>query len=144
MLKNKINDYEIVQKKFLLIKMFFSDIQEYFRHIVPLVTQQCPPKNLIPSLLFRDCQFPDTFSLEDEIEEHEHTIQQLQNNGIFQKVLELNASVINKDIGLVENPQMQKKNDLEKLSTELNVISQTYLALKEETKAVELDLIQVC
>ncbi|CAH1159319.1 unnamed protein product [Phaedon cochleariae] len=122
-------------------------LKQYWVHTVPDVTEQCSSRNLVPSLLFNDLEFPQNSSLLKLLNKQSQT--QVIDNIDTEMMISLspkimdnsNQEVNNKETdGVVENKTMENK--IEKLSVALEENKAEYLALQEDIKNDELQLSQ--
>lgn len=115
-------------------------MKEYVDNFAPVINQ-CSSKNLIPTLLFQDCSFPDCFKLFDQVDEQ--NIRQIQNNDHIKNFPQLKEATIN--AGSIQKSTVQPHDEIaiEVLSKELNDMKQQYMFLKEEIEKIQVDLSEV-
>lgn len=97
----------------------------------------------MPSMLFQDCYFPDTFNLVDFVEEPGQHIEQLENQNHIENFLKINASTITSENSQNENIEIQHEVEMDKMSCELNDMKQKYVSLKQAITDMQLNLTKV-
>nr|CAI5860956.1 unnamed protein product [Callosobruchus analis] len=117
---------------FVICMDIFTDLKQYWINVVPPVTKQGSVKQLIPSLLFKDCHTPTSSSYLNVIEcDQENLVEKMESDIQLHKDLN-EATSISKNKAEIG----QIIEEVQSLNVELNV-------LREELKSDEHELSKV-
>ncbi|CAH1106385.1 unnamed protein product [Psylliodes chrysocephalus] len=117
-----------------------EELKYYWIHNVPDVTKQCSHRKLIPSLLYKDSEFPEDFDLKNVIRKSEivslNTIETDLNIPISssEKIEKTSVDIINIDKDIETRAEQSK---IDKLSEELENKKSQYILLQDKVKTKE-------
>lgn len=126
--------------------LYFLELKYYWIHNVPDVTKQCSHRKLIPSLLYKDSEFPEDFDLKNVIRKSEivslNTIETDLNIPISssEKIEKTSVDIINIDKDIETRAEQSK---IDKLSEELENKKSQYILLQDKVKTKEALLKEV-
>lgn len=109
--------------------------------MIPDVTKQSSIKQLIPSIIFKDCWFPDNFNLMENIE---HSDVNREHDFNISKDLKLNNTILNKENAEIDKQSEDQNTAIKELSSELMDRQEKYISLNKVVQELELKLSEVC
>ncbi|XP_023016025.1 coiled-coil domain-containing protein 22 homolog [Leptinotarsa decemlineata] len=120
-------------------------LKQYWVHNLPDVTKQCSPKNLIPSLLFKDIEFSRNSRLVELIKKKNQTTElpDTIEKIILRKESPEKILDLEKKITTTRENENHGEKKLKILLDEIERVKSEYITLQDNAKADELQLSQV-